>query len=142
MKGCVKQHLFVYKPNSTEIMCREYLCDCFECLQLNFNNCCSSNQSDGIENTNTEEEFDDQTEIKNYGQPIFEFADAPSYVTRFSGRSMEPLYFVVVTEKGVPVKLLKDSYDHFINIREMFFRGNYLKLVRFIKNKHIYIRSK
>ena len=52
IKGCMKQHLFVYKPNSTEIMCREYLCDCFECLQLNFDSCCSSNQLDDIENTN------------------------------------------------------------------------------------------
>ena len=54
-RSCVKQHLFIYKPNSTEIMCREYLCDCFECLQLNFDNCCTSNQLDDIENTNTEE---------------------------------------------------------------------------------------
>ena len=27
-------------------------------------------------------------------------------------------------------KLLKDCYDHVIKIGEMFFRGNYLKLVR------------
>ena len=54
-----------------------------------------------ISKTQTQEEFDDQTEIENYGQHSFEFADAPSYVAHFSGRSMEPLYFVVVTEKGV-----------------------------------------
>ena len=130
IKGCMKQHLFVYKPNSTEVMCSEYLCDCFECLQLNFDNCCSSYQLDDIENTNTEEEFDDQTEIENYREHIFEFVDAPSYMTPFSGRSMEPLYFVVVTEKRVADKLLKDCYDHVINIGEMFFKGNYLKLVR------------
>ena len=52
-----------------------------------------------MENTNTEEEFDDQTEIENYGQHIFEFIDAPSSVTLVSGKSMEPLYFVIVTEK-------------------------------------------
>ena len=108
IKDCMKQHLFVYKPNSTEIMCREYLCNCFECLQLNFDNCCSSTQLDDIENTDTEEEFDGQTEIEYYGQHIFEFVDALLYVTLLSGRSMEPLYFVVVTEKGVADELLKD----------------------------------
>ena len=36
--GCMKQHMFVYTPNSKEIMCKEYLCDCSQCLQLNINN--------------------------------------------------------------------------------------------------------
>ena len=130
IKGCIKQYLFVYKSNSTEIICRVYLCECFEYIQLHFNNCWSSNQLDDIKNTNTEEEFDDQTEIENYGQHIFKFVGAPLYVALFSGRSMELLYFVVVMEKGVAGKLLKECYDHVINIEEMFFRGNYLKLVR------------
>ena len=39
------------------------------------------------------------------------------------------IYFVKVTEKGVADKLLKDCYNHVINIGEMFFRGNYLNLV-------------
>ena len=68
-RGCMKQHLFIYKPNSTEIMCRRYLCDCFECLQLNFDNCCTSNQLDDIENTNTKEDswmiWKTQTQKKN-----------------------------------------------------------------------------
>ena len=50
---------------------------------------------DDIKNTNTEEEFDNQTEIENYGQHIFKFVGAPLYVALFSGRSMELLYFVV-----------------------------------------------
>ena len=130
IKGCMKKYLLVYRPNSTQITCREHLCDCFECLQLNFDNCCSSNHLDDIENTNTEEEFDVQTETDNYGQHIFEFVDAPLYVTLFSRRSIKSLYFVVVMEKGVADKLLKDCYDHVIDIAEMFFRGNYLKLIR------------
>ena len=39
------------------------------------------------------------------------------------------IYFVKVTEKEVADKLLKDCYNHVINIGEMFFRGNYLNLV-------------
>ena len=37
--GCMKQHLFDYKPGSKKILCREYLCDCLLCLQLDFKNC-------------------------------------------------------------------------------------------------------
>ena len=36
---CMKQHLFDYKPRSKKILCQEYLCDCLQCLQLDFNNC-------------------------------------------------------------------------------------------------------
>ena len=39
------------------------------------------------------------------------------------------IYFVKVTKKGLADKLLKDCYNHVINIGEMFFRGNYLNLV-------------
>ena len=85
---------------------------------------------DDIENTNTEDEFENQTEIDNYGQHIFEFVDALLYVKLFRGTSMEPLHFVVVTQKEVAGKMLKDCYNHIINIGELFFRGNYLKLVK------------
>ncbi len=74
--------------------------------------------------------FEGSNEIADYGQHIFEFVNVLSYVTLHSGRLMEPLYFVVVKEKGVADKLLRDCYDHVINNGEMFFRGNYLKLVR------------
>ena len=87
----MKQHLFVCKQNYTEIKCREHLCNCFEFFQLNFDNCCSSAQLDDVKNTNAEKEIDDQTEIENYGQHIFEFVNAPLSVILFSVRSMKPL---------------------------------------------------
>ena len=43
---------------------------------------------------------------------------------------MEPLYFVFVEEKGVADKLLKDSYDHTIDVGARYFKVNYLKLTR------------
>ena len=43
---------------------------------------------------------------------------------------MEPLYFVFVEEKGLTDKMLRDCFDHVINVGEQFFRGYYLKLVR------------
>ena len=32
--GCMKQHLFDYKPGREEVLCQEYLCDCLKCLKL------------------------------------------------------------------------------------------------------------
>ena len=125
----MKQYLFICKSNSAEVMCREYLCDCFECFQLNFNNCCSSVQLDDIENTNAEEEFDDQTEIENYAQHFFEFVNASLSAILFSVRSMKPLFCRSDRERSnreTVKRLLRPCFQHW----EMFFRGNYLKLVR------------
>ena len=72
----------------------------------------------------------DEAEIDSYGDHIFNFVDVPSYVTLVSGRSTEPLYFVFVKEKGLADKMLRDCFDHVINVGEQFFRGYYLKLVR------------
>ena len=43
---------------------------------------------------------------------------------------MEPLYFVLVKEKGVAGEAMKDCYDHVMSVGDMFFKGNYLKLTR------------
>ena len=37
--GCMKPHLFDYKPESKRILCKEFLCDCLQCLQLDFEKC-------------------------------------------------------------------------------------------------------
>ena len=37
--GCMKQHLFDYKPGNAEVFRMEYLCDCTECLKFDFKNC-------------------------------------------------------------------------------------------------------
>ena len=39
IKGCMLGHLFVYEPNSTEILMNEYLCDFESCLNLEFSSC-------------------------------------------------------------------------------------------------------
>ena len=124
----MNQHLIVFKPNSIEIMCRKYLCDCSHCIDLDFDNCSSSELSDDADD-NAEEEFEEK-EYESCGHHIFDFVEMPSCVTLISGRSTEPLYFVLVKEKGIAEELLRDGFDHVINIGDMFFRGNYLKLVR------------
>ena len=36
INGCMVGHLFVFEPNSKNILIREYLCDCKNCLLLEF----------------------------------------------------------------------------------------------------------
>ena len=64
IKGCMKQQLIVFKPNSTELVCREYLCDCSHCIDLDFDNCSSSELSDDT-GDNAEEEFE-KKEYESY----------------------------------------------------------------------------
>ena len=39
IKSCMLGHLFVYEPDSTEILINEYLCDFESCLNLEFSSC-------------------------------------------------------------------------------------------------------
>ena len=82
-----------------------------------------------IEDTIEDGEIDNPVEIEDY-EHIFDFVETPSYITLLSGRTLEPLYFVFVEEKGVADKLLIDSYDHTIDVGARYFKGNYLKLTR------------
>ena len=36
INGCMKQHMFDYKPEKEYIMCREFLSDCENCQKFNF----------------------------------------------------------------------------------------------------------
>ena len=130
LKGCMKQHLMVFEPNATNIMCREYLCKCNQCLQLNFEHCVDSNELHKEECNQIDGERYDEAEIDSYGDHISNFVDVPSYVTLVSGRYTEPPYFVFVKEKGLADEMLRDFLDHVINVGEQFFRVYYLKLVR------------
>ena len=62
----MKQQLIVSKPNSTETVRCEYLCDCSHCIGLDFDNCSSSELSDDA-GDNAEEEFEEK-EYESYGE--------------------------------------------------------------------------
>ena len=64
------------KPNSTEIKCREYLCDCSHCIDLEFDNCSSSELSDDAGDY-AEEEFE-KKEYESYGHDKFDFVEISS----------------------------------------------------------------
>ena len=126
IKGCMIQHLIVSKSNSTELVCREYLCDCSHCIDLDFDNCSSSELLDGADNDT--EEFEVK-EYESYVHQIFDFVEIPSCVTLISERSIEALYFVLA-KKGIAEELLRNGFDHVINFGDMFFRGNFFRLVK------------
>ena len=73
----------------------------------------------------------DEKEYESYVHHILDFVEIPSSVTLISGRSIEPLYFVLVKEKGITEELLKKAsiFNHVNNIGDMFFIGNCFKLV-------------
>ena len=39
IKGCMSQHIFEYVPNSKTVYNSECLCECEECINLNFSSC-------------------------------------------------------------------------------------------------------
>ena len=39
VKGCMSQYIFEYVPHSKTIFYSEYLCECEECIHLNFSSC-------------------------------------------------------------------------------------------------------
>ena len=59
IKGCMKQHLIVFKLNSTEIVSLIPYCNCSHCIDLDFDNCTSSELSDDA-CSNAEEEFEEK----------------------------------------------------------------------------------
>ena len=83
---CMSKHLFVFKPNSPIITSGEYLCDCEECLQLNFDNCVKipglhCDDMEDLETVTLEEDFDECNldENDNGKQAyMYEFIEPPS----------------------------------------------------------------
>ena len=131
---CMKQDLMVFTPND-HVFCKEYLCSCNLCLQFKFKECFEENATlysdipcdDGFGDFNDDDDDDDEAD--RIGQ-IFNFVDAPSFISFISSSPNEPLYFVKVTEKGTASEGHSNPYGHFISAGEKFLEGFYLKLVR------------
>ena len=64
----------------------------------------------------------EEKEHESYVHHIFDFVEIPSCVTLINGCSIEPLYFVLVIEKRIMEELLRNGFDHAINIGNMLFR--------------------
>lgn len=130
--GCMAMHLFEYKPNENSVYMKEFLCDCDNCLNLEFDACLRVDGPDESQMDEVEEsvENDDDCyldEEQDRGQHIFEFVSIPCFIAVISFNSCEPIYFIKVIEKGVATDVMRDRYGHSINSGECFLRGNYLK---------------
>ena len=104
----MKRHLIIFKP-SKKYFCKEYLCDCTSCLHFDFENCTNEDVDVEVEDTSSEEELFDEEIDKT--EQIFDFTTVPSVVSFYSGGSIEPLYFVQVTAKGVAEEDISDPMD-------------------------------
>ena len=125
--GCMKENLIVLKPKKN-IFCKAYLCDCTSCLQFDFEDCSNKNAVDNGEDDTDLEEID-QTE------QIFDFIIVPPFLSLFSGSTIEPLYFVQITGKGIVNEEISDPYKHCLESMP-YFQGLYFKAVR-SKNSRI-----
>ena len=131
-KGCMFQHIFEYVPNSKTVYNSEYLCECEECINLNFSSCLKEaieldetvEQVNLESNTGIEEkndwELDEDTDQANC---IYEFTAIPSVVAVSLN---EPVHIIKVTEKGRATQLMSDMYGHRISKGELYLRENYL----------------
>ena len=97
--------------------------------QLKFDECLQASDETDQEQTNKydDEEYDDDV-YQNH--QIYDFVEIPSFVSLFTGNVNEPLYFVKLVEKGVATEDFKDAYGHVIRTGELYFKGNYLKIIR------------
>ena len=124
--GCMKQHIIVFKPNE-KMFCKEYLSDCTSGLQFDFENCAHEEADNNSDADKLEDIFDEELD---QSEQIFDFITAPSFVSLYSDNSIEPLYFVQITGKGVAEGHISDPYGHFVAKGEKYFQGFYLKLGR------------
>ena len=74
------------------------------------------------------DEIDIFDEEVDQSEQIFDFVTVPSFISLFSGSSVEPLYFVKLVSKGVAEMDISDPYGHFVTKGERYFQGYYLKL--------------
>ena len=103
----MRMHLILFSPNK-EITLKEYLCDCNECINLNFNDCLLENKDGNVALDECEPENGDELDVDVTSNYSFEFIEVPAFVALVSGNENEPLYFVKIEEKGVSEKEMTD----------------------------------
>ena len=126
--NCIKQYILVFESEKL-LLSKEYLCSCKSCLQFDFRNCSNVEEeiSDDLDDLDV---FDDEKAEDDREQQVFEFVEAPSFVTLLTGSQVEPLYVVQITNNGIAESRLSDIYGHVILPVEKYFKGHYLKIGR------------
>ena len=126
-KGCMAGHLFIYTPYKDDIM-RKYLCDCEECLYLNFLSYVK-NTSKFIKNKNndTDDSEDRLLDEENDLTKISESVTIPSFVAVTSFNSSEPIYFIKIVDKNLGKENFRDRFGHEVFLRECNLKEFYLQ---------------
>ena len=114
----MKQHLNVFKPNGKSF-CKEYLCVvnpvCILTLKITQMTILMLRLQIRVLKKN----FLMRRLIKT--EQIFDFITVLSFVSLYSGSSIESLYSVEVTGKGVANEDISDHYGHFVaKVRDTF----------------------
>ena len=104
---------------------REYLCDCEECLCLNFLSCVK-NTSKIIENKNNDtDDLEDCLLVEeNYPIKVYE---TYSFVAVISCNSSEPIYFIKIVEQNVAKENLRDQFEQETFPGECYLKGFYFQ---------------
>ena len=129
--GCMKQHLFDCKPRSKMILCKEFLCDCLQCLQLDFDKCMKLSAEENpvapVNSIYNEDEDNLDVDEEDESHKVCEFVAAPSFVALISEDSNEPVYILKVEEKERAEKDEQDDFEHCIPAGDLYIHGTYLK---------------
>ena len=84
-------------------MCKEFLCDCLQCLQLDFDKCVklsAENPVAPVDSIHHEDEGNLNVNEEDENHKVYEFVAVPSFVALISEDSSEPVYIPKVVEKG------------------------------------------
>ena len=83
--NCMKQYLLVFESEKLSLS-KKYLCSC---NQFDFRNCSNVEEeiSDDLEDLDV---FDDENAESDRDQQVFEFVEAPSFLTLLTGSQVEP----------------------------------------------------
>ena len=126
ISNCMKQHLLVLKSEQFSLS-EEYLFSCKMCFQFDFRNC-SNAEEEISEDSNDLDVFDDENAEDDREQQVFEFVEAPFFVTMLTGIQVEPL-----TEKAATESSLSDICVYMVMLyfqEKKIFKGRYLKIDR------------
>ena len=138
---CMSGHLFVYKSNSDDVLMREYLCACENCIELKFEDCyvygkgVDKNIIDDEINHKISEEANDCALDEDYENidrmsELFEFVSLSSYAALIAGSTTEPIYIVKIVEKARASEKIHDKYGHVVFPGELYLKGKYLVKTR------------
>ena len=131
IRGCMKGHVFIYKPHERDVLIREYLCACDNCLKLDYERCLSF-ESDSYAISSVSDEIDEEEcelLMMSASTMQMQIIELPSYVA-LVGKISEPLYIIKVAEKGKATEKMYDQWNHVILPGELYLKGNYLVKTR------------